>query len=88
LRKQIFENMFGYFNEIVKSKMKNEKKKLGWLKSENRSSLDGSIGSPLILTCVSWMCMLPWLSGRGGKMIQTSMSWMDVYPDLIVEEDE
>jgi hypothetical protein len=46
------------------------------------------IGSPLILTCVSWMCMLPWPLGRGGKIVQTSMSWMDVYPGLIVEEDE
>jgi hypothetical protein len=25
--------MFGYFNEIVKSKIKNGKKKLGWLKT-------------------------------------------------------
>jgi hypothetical protein len=32
--------------------------------------------------------MLPWLSGRGGKMVQTSMSWMNVYPGLIVEEIE
>jgi hypothetical protein len=32
--------------------------------------------------------MLPWLSGRGGKMVQTSMLWMNVYPGLIVEEDE
>jgi hypothetical protein len=43
---------------------------------------------PLILTCVSWMYMLPWLLGRGGKMVQTSVSWMDVYLDLTVEEDE
>jgi hypothetical protein len=40
------------------------------------------------MTCVSWMCILPWLLGRGEKIIQTSMSWMNVYPGLIVKEDE
>jgi hypothetical protein len=32
--------------------------------------------------------MLPWLSGQGRKMVQTSMSWMNVYLGLTVEEDE
>jgi hypothetical protein len=32
--------------------------------------------------------MLPWRLGRGGKMVQTSVSWMNVYPSLTVEEDE
>jgi hypothetical protein len=32
--------------------------------------------------------MLPWLSGRGGRLVQTSVSWMNVYPSLTVEEDE
>jgi hypothetical protein len=32
--------------------------------------------------------MLPWLSGRGGRLVQTSVSWMNVYPNLTVEEDE
>jgi hypothetical protein len=32
--------------------------------------------------------MLPCLSGRRGRLVQTSMSWMNVYPNLTVEEDE
>jgi hypothetical protein len=32
--------------------------------------------------------MLPWPSGRGGRLIQTSVSWMNVYPGLTVEEEE
>jgi hypothetical protein len=50
--------------------------------------MSGSFGSPLVLTCVSWMCMLTWTSGRGGRMVQTAVSWMNVYLDFPAEEDE
>jgi hypothetical protein len=32
--------------------------------------------------------MLPWLSGRGRRLVQTYVSWMNVYPSLTVKEDE
>jgi hypothetical protein len=32
--------------------------------------------------------MLSWLSSRGGRLVQTYMSWMNVYPSLTVEENE
>jgi hypothetical protein len=32
--------------------------------------------------------MLPWLSSRGGRLVQTFVSWMNVYPSLTVEEDK
>jgi hypothetical protein len=32
--------------------------------------------------------MLPWLSGRGGRLVQTFVLWMNVYPSLTVEKDE
>jgi hypothetical protein len=34
------------------------------------------------------MCILPWLSGRGGRLVQIYVSWMKVYPSLTVEDDE
>jgi hypothetical protein len=34
------------------------------------------------------MCILPWLSSREERLVQTSVSWMNVYPNLTVEEDE
>ena len=32
--------------------------------------------------------MLPWPSGQGGRLIQISVSLMNVYPGLTVEEEE
>jgi hypothetical protein len=32
--------------------------------------------------------MLPWFLGRGGRLVQTFVSWMNVYHNLTVEEDE
>jgi hypothetical protein len=32
--------------------------------------------------------MLPWFLGRGGRLVQTFVSWMNVYHHLTVEEDE
>jgi hypothetical protein len=32
--------------------------------------------------------MLPWPSGRGGRMVQTTVSWMNVYPGFLAKEDE
>jgi hypothetical protein len=34
------------------------------------------------------MCMLLWLLGRGGRLVQTFVLWMNVYPTLTVKEDE
>ena len=32
--------------------------------------------------------MIPWPSGLGGRLIQTSVSWRNVYPGITVEEEE